>query len=300
MKKRLVMLALMVAVGVTTISCGKKSEVQTIPFETGDEENDVKKDEIETDETEAEDAASDDEESVEDELEVREYTVCTDKSAEEVEAFAADIVSLFKKEDWKGLAKCVYYPITINDTYYESEKKFLQTDWSNTFSKEYIDDVVNAETTNLFANWQGIMLSDGCIWFGEVDNELKVISINYYDGTAEADYSNGPVGHWVFDLSKTQEALKNHSDVQEMFGSGIHAGADFELATDQTFSMDLALAFYIQGTYEIDGDNIIISYESQYPEQPGVETVRMQTIDNKLYLISEYDGEEIYWTKLAE
>lgn len=93
------------------------------------------------------------------------YAVCTTKSKDEVENFAEQIINCFELKDWKTLSVKIHYPITINEKYYASKEAFLETDWSNVFTQEFVERVVNSETTNLFCSWRGISVENGSLWF---------------------------------------------------------------------------------------------------------------------------------------
>lgn len=227
------------------------------------------------------------------------YSACTSKSVQEVEDFAKQITVYFQNQDWKSLADNTYFPNTINNKYYDSKEKFLNTDWSKEFSEEFKKSVADAKTTELFCNWQGIMMADGEIWINEIDNKLMVSTINFYDGSNKADASSGIVGHWVLDMAKTEENLKNYGSLQEIFGTGIHVGASLDINSDNTFEMSLALSDQWEGTYDQDENLINLKYTDITGESAEA-TFSFEMIDDQLYIISEYADEQMYWTKLAE
>lgn len=227
------------------------------------------------------------------------YSICTYKTAKEVESFAKLVADYYASEDWNLLAQIVHYPITINDKYYSDKDKFLAEDWSKVFSDSFKKKIAEAKTSDLFCNWQGIALADGEIWMNEIDNALYVSSINYFDGTNVEDGSSGIVGHWNFDLEMTENNLKEYSSIMEFMGSGVHIGGSLDINEDGTFELSLALADYMKGTYSQSDNEINLSYTDGFGET-GETTIAYENVDGSFYIISEYAGEQIFWNKLAE
>lgn len=227
------------------------------------------------------------------------YSVCTSKSKDEVESFAKQLVNYFEQEDWEGLSDIIRYPIMINETYYASKEAFLEKDWSNVFTQEYIESVVNAETTDLFCNWSGICFAEGLVWLGQTGDELYIDALNFYDETQKEEPSEGMLGHWVLDYEKTEKELKKHSSLQELLGTGIHAGSSLDFREDNQFSMGLAIVVGISGTYEIEEDVIKIHYSDERGNE-GDDVISYVMIDEQQYIISNYAEEEMYWKKLAD
>lgn len=44
--------------------------------------------------------------------------------------------------------------------------------------EDFYDSIEKETCTEMFCNWQGIMLGNGEIWIAEIDGELKVTAIN--------------------------------------------------------------------------------------------------------------------------
>lgn len=235
----------------------------------------------------------------EEEVIVADYSVCTDKTVQEVESFAKQVSEYFVSEDWNSLAQIIYYPITINEKYYADKEKFLAEDWSNAFSASFKKSISEAQTSNMFANWQGISFADGGIWINEFGSDLYVSSINYYDGTNVADESSGIVGHWNLDLKKTEDNLKEYSSAMELLGSGAHIGGSLDINEDGTFELSLAISDYMKGTYSQSDSEINLIYTDGFGEN-GETTISYENIDGTFYIISDYAGEQIFWAKLAE
>lgn len=302
MKNKFIVAILVLGICTSFIACGKKDNVVEKETESATEQETEVTTEYNTESNTESDTESNTESNTENDTESTSdygYSACTSKSVQEVEDFAKQITVYFQNEDWKSLADNTYFPNTINNKYYDSKEKFLNTDWSKEFSEEFKKSVADAKTTELFCNWQGIMMADGEIWINEIDNKLMVSTINFYDGSNKADASSGIVGHWVLDMAKTEENLKNYGSLQEIFGTGIHVGATLDINADNTFELELALADAWKGTYNQDENMINVQYKDLTGE--NVEAVfSYEMIDDELYIISEYADEQMYWTKLAE
>lgn len=300
MKKRLVLIITLL-MSVLLMACQEKA-IETVVFskdnpsiEVNNTDEISKNSELELSQDESINEESINEESVI----VADYSICTYKTAKEVENFAKLVTDYFANEDWNSLGKIVNYPIIINDKYYADMDKFLDEDWSKAFSSSYIKRISEAQTSNLFCNWQGIALADGEIWINEIDSDLYVSSINYYDGSNVGYESSGIVGHWIFDLEMTQANLKEYSSVMEFLGSGVHTGGSLDINADGTFELSLAISDYMQGTYSQNENEIALSYTDGFGEN-GETTITYEKIDGISYIISEFEGEKIFWVKLAE
>lgn len=115
------------------------------------------------------------------------YAVCTDIEKEKVEAFASQVKRQILEQDWTALAEEIAYPITIAGVSYSDKAAFLAADLSVILTDTFVQDLENETCVDMFCNWQGIMLGNGEVWFGEVLNEdltsqgLKVTAINYIE-----------------------------------------------------------------------------------------------------------------------
>lgn len=118
------------------------------------------------------------------------YAVCTSKSVWEVERFARKVKEQILLGDFQGLSKEIAYPITIDGITYQDEEAFLKADFAGNLKQEILAELEAESCEGMFANMQGIMLGNGCVWIGEVMNDdltsqgLKVITLN---GLTSAD-----------------------------------------------------------------------------------------------------------------
>lgn len=112
------------------------------------------------------------------------YEVCTSLPKAEVEAFAGQVKQQIVNHDWKGLSENISYPITVGGTTYQNSDEFAAGNFEESLSQKFVD-AIEAETcTDMFCNWQGIMMGNGEVWISEVLNDdsssqgLKVTAIN--------------------------------------------------------------------------------------------------------------------------
>lgn len=110
------------------------------------------------------------------------YAVATSFSKSETEAFAADVRAAFLDGDADAVAALVSDPVTVNGVSYSSEE-FENTDIFAELSDEFFALLEQESCTDMFCNWQGIMLGGGKVWIAEVvgadgGGTLRIISIN--------------------------------------------------------------------------------------------------------------------------
>ncbi|MCR5798384.1 MAG: hypothetical protein K6G63_10775 [Eubacterium sp.] len=106
------------------------------------------------------------------------YSVCTDKSTKEVESFAKEVKKAVMNDDWKTLADKISYPIKIYDQNIKNKKAFIKKMNNSDLEEQFFQEIGKEDCKKMFSNWRGIMMGNGEIWIGEVNKELKVISIN--------------------------------------------------------------------------------------------------------------------------
>lgn len=108
-------------------------------------------------------------------------------NAEEVRAFARELQTAVAARSWADLADRIQYPITVGGLRFTSAEQFAAYDIDSLLDEEFYSAVANTDCTGmetLFANWQGVMLGDGQIWFAEVNDGngdslgMKITAIN--------------------------------------------------------------------------------------------------------------------------
>jgi hypothetical protein len=111
------------------------------------------------------------------------YAVCTSLSKTEVETFATTVKKQILDKDWAGLSENISYPITVEGVTYEDSNAFSTGDFSNLYSDDFVKALEDESCTDMFCNYQGIMLGNGQVWISEVldaagnSEGLKVITL---------------------------------------------------------------------------------------------------------------------------
>lgn len=100
---------------------------------------------------------------------------------ERLETFFSDLQHAIANDDAAGLAAMVSYPISVKidgeSTSIGSEGEFV-ADFDRILTPGVKEAVEAQSYETLFANWQGVMIGDGEIWFAIVDDEPRIIAIN--------------------------------------------------------------------------------------------------------------------------
>ena len=161
--KRLVALGLGIIMAFSLCSCGNKGD------EAGDKEAKYGITMEFTSDTD--DADSD-------------YSVAVDPAiadAAAVEEFASQAKEAVLNEDVDWIVQNAGYPFHLvgkDVAGAEELKAALSAEDSPIKAEAFKEKVKGLETTDLFANSQGVMLGDGELWFGQVDDALRIITIN--------------------------------------------------------------------------------------------------------------------------
>ena len=107
------------------------------------------------------------------------YSVCTDLPATEVESYAKKVSQIFANRNWDELSNNIMYPITVNGKEYDNKESFDAEDWDTVFTNEFIESISDLKAEELWANWQGICLSNGLVWLNtDSTGNLKISTIN--------------------------------------------------------------------------------------------------------------------------
>lgn len=113
------------------------------------------------------------------------YSVaCPDYSKKEVESFAAQVRQAVLDRDWESLSQLSCYDIKVGEYTFADSAEFAAADWDSMLSDPFVQAMERESCTGMFCNWQGVMMGDGQIWFGEVldidgnNQGLKVTAIN--------------------------------------------------------------------------------------------------------------------------
>lgn len=100
---------------------------------------------------------------------------------EPFEAFFTDFKQAVAEDDGEAVAAMVSYPISVKiegeSTPIADEAEFT-ANYDAIFTPGVKDAVASQAYEDLFANWQGVMVGDGQVWFSLVEDAVKIIAIN--------------------------------------------------------------------------------------------------------------------------
>ena len=102
-------------------------------------------------------------------------------SNEEVENFIKKVKSSILNEDKSWISNNIKYPISVNinskKIKIKSSKDFLRN-YSKIINDKFKIKIKKSCSCDIFSNWQGAMFADGLVWINDIDDTLKIISIN--------------------------------------------------------------------------------------------------------------------------
>lgn len=177
MKKKFLTLCAIVSISAMSIACGDTaSEAETPDTEVTSEVADTQTDaaEVEVSE-EADDAASTDGSGEE-----GKYSVFTDASDAEVEAYAQKVVDAVLAKDWDSVGDMISYPIGSKEdnNLCNNKEEFVEYAKNTGFDDEYFKSLSDWKVSDLWGNWQGGCIDDGNIWFSGVNDEgFKILTL---------------------------------------------------------------------------------------------------------------------------
>ena len=106
------------------------------------------------------------------------YSMATNFSAEEVEAFALEARKNLLEGNWEAFAKQVHYPINIAEKTVAGDGGLVGLFIRNKVDDAFLEEIRKESCEAMFCNWQGICMGSGQIWINEVDGQLKITAIN--------------------------------------------------------------------------------------------------------------------------
>ena len=106
------------------------------------------------------------------------YAQVTNRSVEEVEAFAKVVRYNMLEMNWAALEEKILFPLQVQDMTLQTMQEFIE--WIDPFfpysrSRSLLE---GESCETMFCNWQGICMAEGFIWLNEVGNDLKITAIN--------------------------------------------------------------------------------------------------------------------------
>ncbi|WP_294930455.1 hypothetical protein [uncultured Paracoccus sp.] len=100
---------------------------------------------------------------------------------ERPKTFFTELQQAVTNDDADALAQMVAYPISVTidgeSVEIAGESEFV-TDFDQIFTSDVKDAVTSQSYETLFANWQGVMIGDGEVWFSIVDDAPRITAIN--------------------------------------------------------------------------------------------------------------------------
>ena len=181
MKKKFLTLCAIVSISAMSIACGDTAtEGETAVAELSGVETDIDFDD-ETDAAEAEvSEEADDAASTDGSGEEGKYSVFTDASDAEVEAYAQKVVDAVLAKDWDSVGDMISYPIGSKEdnNLCNNKEEFVEYAKNTGFDDEYFKSLSDWKVSDLWGNWQGGCIADGNIWFSGVNDEgFKILTL---------------------------------------------------------------------------------------------------------------------------
>ncbi len=179
MKKKFLTLCAIVSISAMSIACGDTaSEAETPDTEVTSEVADA---DTQTDAAEAEvSEEADDAASTDGSGEEGKYSVFTDASDAEVEAYAQKVVDAVLAKDWDSVGDMISYPIGSKEdnNLCNNKEEFVEYAKNTGFDDSYFKSLSAWKVSDLWGNWQGGCIDDGNIWFSGVNDEgFKILTL---------------------------------------------------------------------------------------------------------------------------
>ena len=108
------------------------------------------------------------------------YSVFTDASDAEVEAYAQKVVDAVLAKDWDSVGDMISYPIGSKEdnNLCNNKEEFVEYAKNTGFDDSYFKSLSAWKVSDLWGNWQGGCIDDGNIWFSGVNDEgFKILTL---------------------------------------------------------------------------------------------------------------------------
>ncbi|SFU31964.1 hypothetical protein [Butyrivibrio sp. M55] len=179
MKKKLLTLCAIVSISAMAIACGDTAAETEEP--AVEESAEVAEVDTQTDAADAEvSEEADDAASTDGSGEEGKYSVFTDASDAEVEAYAQKVVDAVLAKDWDSVGDMISYPIGSKEdnNLCNNKEEFVEYAKNTGFDDEYFKSLSDWKVSDLWGNWQGGCIDDGNIWFSGVNDEgFKILTL---------------------------------------------------------------------------------------------------------------------------
>lgn len=122
------------------------------------------------------------------------------------------------------------------------------------------------------------------------------------EGDSTQGSLTGYIGTWQLQVDKTEENLKEYGSMQEMFGTGLSYGAEIVIEEEGAFHFYIGIGVGGDGQCQSDDNGLTVSVTPLEGKDGGALHYRLMLEESKdvEYLVMDYDGERLYWTKFDE
>jgi hypothetical protein len=112
----------------------------------------------------------------------RSYSIAGIDDSSKVDEFLKNLQALVSMDKKEAIAKLIQFPINIKISgkkiSLNSTTAFLKN-YGQAFNSTVKDAILKQKSSDLFVNWQGVMIGNGQIWFRPQPNgQLKIVAIN--------------------------------------------------------------------------------------------------------------------------
>jgi hypothetical protein len=111
------------------------------------------------------------------------YAVAGIDDATAAEKFFLDLQTIVAKDDRQAVANAINYPITVKvkgrRVKLRSKAELLRQ-YAVVFNQQVKQALAKQQASDLFVNYQGVMIGNGQIWFNQLPNNkgFKIIAVN--------------------------------------------------------------------------------------------------------------------------
>lgn len=140
------------------------------------------------------------------------------------------------------------------------------------------------------------------VMYGETDYKQVAALVEEFmkDSTGdEKGLIQQAAGTWKLDGVKTQAGLTQYGSLQEMFGTGLQAGAELKISDSGEISYYIGISAGGTGQCTEAEGSIKTAITPDVDQGNGKENLTLHLIseDDRQYITMEYDGEILYWSR---
>ena len=108
------------------------------------------------------------------------YYVADFDNDKTVELFVDKFKKAVISKDKDIVASMIKYPVEANfqdkKVIISNAKEFIKL-YDDVFNGDLVNKIASFPTSNMFANYQGVMLGNGEVWFGRDGNNIKIVAV---------------------------------------------------------------------------------------------------------------------------